>query len=108
MKIKSFLAKPFATYIYKGIRKEMLTAVADQESILKQLIKTGRNTEYGREHGFANVNSYNEFSQAAPIHDYEQLRSYVEKIKEGIAAADRGDFATEEEMNRLWAKYEVK
>src|SRR5205814_2414671 len=83
MKIKSFLAKPFAAYIYKGIRKEMLTAVADQESILKQLIKTGRNTEYGREHGFANVNSYNEFSQAVPAQDYEQLRGYIEKIKEG-------------------------
>ena len=27
MKIKSFLAKPFASYIYKGIRKAMATAV---------------------------------------------------------------------------------
>ena len=30
MKIKSFFAKPFASYIYKGIRKGMATAVADQ------------------------------------------------------------------------------
>jgi hypothetical protein len=42
MKIKSFLAKPFASYIYKGIRKGMATAVADQENILKTQIKTGR------------------------------------------------------------------
>ena len=35
MKIKSFLARPFAAYIYKGIRKEMASAVADQENILK-------------------------------------------------------------------------
>ncbi len=49
MKIKSFLAKPFASYIYKGIRKGMATAVADQENILKTLIKIGRTTEFGKE-----------------------------------------------------------
>ena len=49
MKIKSFLAKPFASYIYKGIRKGMATAVADQENILKSLIKVGRNTEFGKQ-----------------------------------------------------------
>ena len=83
MKIKSFLAKPFASYIYKGIRKDILTAVEDQESILKQLIKTGRNTEYGKEHGLMSVNSYEEFKQAIPLRDYEQMRPYIQKIKEG-------------------------
>jgi hypothetical protein len=83
MKIKSFLAKPFASYIYKGIRKSMYSALADQENILKQLIKTGRNTEFGRDHQFEKVNSYEEFCQAVPIRDYEQLRPYIDKIKEG-------------------------
>ena len=35
MKIKSFLARPFASYIYKAIQKGMTTALADQEAILK-------------------------------------------------------------------------
>jgi hypothetical protein len=83
MKIKSFLAKPFAAYIYKGIRKDMLTAAEDQESILKQLVKTGRITEYGKIHGLTNVNSYEEFREAIPIVDYEQMRPYIQKIKEG-------------------------
>src|ERR1043165_7686513 len=83
MKIKSFLAKPFASYIYKGIRKDILSAVDDQENILRQLTKTGRNTEYGKEHGLLNVNSYEEFRQAIPICDYEQMRPYIQKIKEG-------------------------
>ncbi len=51
MKIKSFLAKPFASYIYKGIRKGMATAVADQENILQQLIKIGKGTEFGKAAG---------------------------------------------------------
>lgn len=83
MKIKSILAKPFAGYIYKTIQKSKTTAVSDQEQILKQLIKVGRNTEYGKAVGFADVNSYEEFKQAVPIRDYEQLRPWIDKIIEG-------------------------
>jgi hypothetical protein len=39
MKIKSFLAKPFASYIQSKIRKGMFTALADQDAILKNLQK---------------------------------------------------------------------
>ncbi len=83
MKIKSFLAKPFASYIYKGIRKGMLTAVADQEIILKELVKTGRNTEFGKLAHFDKVNTFEEYKEAVPIRDYEQLKPFIEQIKEG-------------------------
>lgn len=83
MKIKSFLARPFAAYIYKGIRKGMVSAVADQENILKNLLKVGRITEFGKESGLDKVNTYEEFRQAVPIRDYEQMRPWVDKIKEG-------------------------
>ncbi|MBL0130042.1 MAG: GH3 auxin-responsive promoter family protein [Chitinophagaceae bacterium] len=83
MKIKSFLARPFASYIYKGIRKGMTTAVADQENILKTLLKTGRTTDIGKEARLEKVDNYREFRQAIPIRDYEQMKPWVEKIKEG-------------------------
>ncbi|MCC7401912.1 MAG: GH3 auxin-responsive promoter family protein [Chitinophagaceae bacterium] len=83
MKIKSFLAKPFASYIYKGIRKSMETAVDDQEAILHSLIKTGRTTEFGKETGFKDVNTYEEFRQAVSVRDYEQMRTYIDRIIEG-------------------------
>jgi hypothetical protein len=83
MKIKSFLARPFASYIYKVIRKGMTTAVADQENILKNLLKVGRNTDFGRESGLDKVNSYDEFKEAVAIRDYEQLKPWIEKIKQG-------------------------
>jgi hypothetical protein len=83
MKIKSFLAKPFASYIYKGIRKGMATAIADQENILNQLIKVGKGTEYGKSVGLDKVTNYEEFKQAIPIQDYEQMRPWIDKIKEG-------------------------
>lgn len=83
MKIKSFLAKPFAHYVYKGIRKGMATAVEDQEAILKDLLKIGRNTDFGKEHYLGNVSVYEEYLQAVPVRDYEQFKPYIEKIKEG-------------------------
>ena len=83
MKIKSFLARPFASYIYKGIRKGIATAVADQENILKNLLKTGRTTEFGKESGLEKVENYDEFKQAVGIMDYEQMRPWIDKIKEG-------------------------
>lgn len=83
MKIKSFLARPFAAYIYKSIKKGMATAVADQENILKQLIKTGRSTEYGKAVGLDKVTNYEEFKQAVKVQDYEQMKPWIEKIKEG-------------------------
>ncbi|HMK27899.1 MAG TPA: GH3 auxin-responsive promoter family protein [Chitinophagaceae bacterium] len=83
MKIKSFLARPFASYIYKGIRKGMATAVADQENILKILLKTGRNTDFGKETGLDKLNTYDEFRQAVAIRDYEQMKHWIERIKEG-------------------------
>ncbi|MBD0332299.1 MAG: GH3 auxin-responsive promoter family protein [Chitinophagaceae bacterium] len=83
MKIKSFLAKPFAFYIYNKVRKGMSTAVADQDDILKNLLKVGRNTEFGKLHNLTDVSNYNDFKQAVPIKDYEQTKHYIEKIKEG-------------------------
>ncbi|MFM9911208.1 MAG: GH3 auxin-responsive promoter family protein [Chitinophagaceae bacterium] len=83
MKIKSFLAKPFAGYIYKGIRKEMQTAIEDQEKIFRELLKTGKTTDFGKDHRLNEVSRHEEYIQAVPIRDYEQIKPYIEKIKEG-------------------------
>jgi hypothetical protein len=83
MKIKSILAKPFASYIYNKIKKGMTTALADQDNILKELLKVGKTTEFGKEHGLDSVNTYEEFKKAVPIRDYENFKPYIEKIKEG-------------------------
>lgn len=83
MKIKSFLAKPFASYIFRSIRKGMATAVSDQENILKNLLKTGAKTVYGVDHRLADVKTYEEFKNAVPIRDYEQFKVYIDQVKEG-------------------------
>ena len=83
MNLKSILAKPFANYIYKQTKKAATNAVADQEALLVQLLKTAAKTEFGIEHQFAQINSYNDFKANVPLRDYEALKPYIEKIKEG-------------------------
>lgn len=61
----------------------MATAVEDQEKIFRELIKTGANTLFGKEHHFKDVLTYDDFKKAVPIRDYEQFKPYIEQIKEG-------------------------
>jgi len=83
MKIKSLLAKPFAKFIHKQIKKGMLTAVEDQQLIFQQLIKSASNTDFGKDHGFDKITSHADFVAQVPIRDYEQFKPYIEKIKSG-------------------------
>ena len=83
MNIKSLLAKPFAGVIQRQINKEQLSAVEDQQSILNQLVKIGKATIFGKEHGLDQVKTYEDFKKAVPIRDYEAFKPYIEQIKKG-------------------------
>lgn len=83
MKIKSFLAKPFANYVYRQIKKDMANAVSDQQAIFQQLIKTASKTEFGKEHHFNTIKTHEDFVKQVPVRDYEGFRLYIERIKEG-------------------------
>lgn len=61
----------------------MLTAVEDQDAILKSLLKTGKNTDFGKDHQLSAVSNHQEFAQAVPLRDYEQFKPYIASIKEG-------------------------
>ncbi len=83
MKLKSILAKPFGNYISNKINKSKETAVEDQEKILKDILKAARHTVFGREHGFENITLYEDFKKQVPFRNYEQLKPYIDKIKDG-------------------------
>ena len=83
MKLKSLFAKPFASYIYNKVRKSLSTAVEDQDLIFKQLIKSGKMTDFGKDHGFDEISGVDAYRKAVPIRDYEAFKPYIEKIKQG-------------------------
>ncbi len=80
---KSLLANPFAKMVYYKLQKQAKTAVKDQQVILNQLVKVGKGTQFGKDHGFDQITDYPSFKQAVPIRDYEGLKSYIELVKKG-------------------------
>ena len=83
MNLKSLLAKPFAHYIANKVKKEAQQAVGDQNALFKALLKVGKNTQFGKDHGLDKVQDYEGFKKAVPIRDYEQFVPYINMIKEG-------------------------
>ena len=83
MGIKSVIAKPFATYISKQIRKQQKQAVELQIQTMEQLIHQAKHTEFGKDHSFDTITDHKHFVKQIPIRDYEGHKSYIEKIKEG-------------------------
>ena len=55
----------------------------DQQSIFNHLVKTAAKTEFGKEHGFENIKTHEDFVKQVPIRDYEAFKPYIEKIKQG-------------------------
>lgn len=83
MKIKSYLAKPFAAIVHGRIKRAMRTALADQDKILSYLIQQARKTDFGKDHHFSEINDYESFRDAVSIRDYEALSPYIQRVKEG-------------------------
>ncbi len=83
MRVKSLLAKPFAAYISRKIQKDKQSALSDQEAIFKSQLKTGRLTEFGKDHKLQDVQAHKDFTEAVPVRDYEGLKPYIDKVKEG-------------------------
>lgn len=85
MGFRSILIKPFAKAIARSIDRWSADAVACQEKILQQLLRDARETAFGQDHKFKDIDGYEAFKQAVPIRDYEELKDYVERIKHGEA-----------------------
>ncbi|MBK9017644.1 MAG: GH3 auxin-responsive promoter family protein [Saprospiraceae bacterium] len=83
MRIKSRLLKPIAHRIARNIERWSADAPAAQELVFQQLVKNGRRTAFGREHGFDKIYSHESFRAQVPLRDYEALRPWVERIKTG-------------------------
>lgn len=83
MGIKSFLSNPFANYIVNQQKRWINKPGDAQKKIFKNLIHVGKTTQFGIDHGFADIQNYEDFKKQVPIGDYETLKPYIEKIKKG-------------------------
>ncbi len=83
MGIRSVLAKPFAAYIAGQTKEWSGKPGLYQRRVFEALLQGGRATLFGKDHGFADIRSYDDFKKQVPIRDYEELKPYVEKVLHG-------------------------
>ncbi len=83
MGFRSILAKPFAARIARQTRDWSSRPEFYQQKMLQDLIRGGRNTLFGADHGFAGIGSHEEFKKQVPVRDYEDLKPYIEKVLHG-------------------------
>lgn len=80
---KASLIRPYARWMEKRIRAWAEQPVEGQQKVFKQLINKGQHTAFGRAHKLGQISSYQEFTQAVPLGDYEQMRPWVDRICAG-------------------------
>lgn len=83
--IKSALAKPFAKRVHYNIQKWAKKPFETQEKVFQNLISEAAGTQFGKDHDFISIHSYEDFVKRVPIRDYEDLKPYVERVVAGEA-----------------------
>ncbi len=54
-----------------------------QDELLQRLLQVARPTEFGRKYGFDEMVNYDDFTRRVPVHTYEQMFPYVERMMKG-------------------------
>jgi hypothetical protein len=83
MSIKSVAAKIFAKIIHNKTQKWIQNPVETQQKVFLDLIRQAEKTQFGNNHNFSKINTFNQFAQQVPIRDYEELRPYIDKVVNG-------------------------
>lgn len=71
------------------IEQWMQNPLAAQREVLQDLITHGQYSEIGRKYGMNGLFSISEFKKAVPIHEYDDIKPFIERIMNG-------------EQNLLW------
>lgn len=89
MKLLSPTISRFARLRHWRIEQWMQNPVATQREILQDLVTHGQYTEIGRRYGMTTLFSIRDFKKKVPIHEYNDLKPYIERLMQG-------------EQNLLW------
>ena len=83
MTLKGIAARVFASIVARKTKRWSSHPWAAQEKVFQQLMKKGSTTLFGRDHEFDQIRSHQEFVKKVPVRDYEDLRSYIDKMVAG-------------------------
>ena len=83
MGLKAVLSKIFAGVVNRQLNNIRNNAVELQQKTFTKLVSDARGTVFGKEHQFENIRTYDDFKKQVPVRDYEELRSYIERVTNG-------------------------
>ncbi len=89
MKLLSPVISRLARFRVGRIENWINNPIAAQYEVFQGLITSAQYTEIGRKYGFENIYTIRSFKDAVPIHEYEDLKPYIERTMQG-------------EQNLLW------
>ena len=83
MSIKAHLSKLLARIVYSRTQKWANKPLESQKKVFQDLIESAKSTAFGKDHHFDKIENFFDFQERVPVRDYEGLKHYVERIKEG-------------------------
>ena len=83
MGVKSKLGKIYATAAVKKIKKWAERPIETQQKVFRELIEKASATAFGKDHNFSSITTYEDFKKAVPIRDYEDLKPYIDRVRNG-------------------------
>ncbi len=83
MKILSPTISILARMRYAAIEAWMNNPIQAQREVLQDLVTHAQHSEIGRKYGFHNLFTIRKFKQVVPIHAYEDLKPYIERLMQG-------------------------
>ena len=67
----------------KALDKYQTQAEQLQMQVLMRLVGKARETEWGRQHGFSTVKTYEDFASSSGINTYEDLKHFIDRRRQG-------------------------
>jgi GH3 auxin-responsive promoter len=64
-------------------KRATLDVANTQHAVLKRILSSNADSEFGREHHFAEIASVEEYQRLVPRRTYEEFRPYIDRIAEG-------------------------
>jgi hypothetical protein len=83
MGFKSIVLRPWANRVSRQIGTWSSHALKEQEKIFAQLLVKGKETQFGKDHDFSRIRTYEDFKKQVPVRDYEGLKPYIDRIVAG-------------------------
>ena len=84
--MKAWFNKLMRTYLgtkYRRLQEVNREPLTTQRTVLRDLLDKGVRTEYGRDHGFADVMNGDDFRSKVPLTNYESLKDCITRMMYG-------------------------